>query len=428
MAYDNKGRWVPDEDFNWTLTEPGDLAALRTELTRSGLDWRHQGKYAFRTDVWGDMTETERLGVLQQYDTWYDKGGQLALNDEEWGLDIERGITYDDAETWDTQARFHNLTGGNIRRYTVGEGIVMQRQKEDKDGNVITEYSSDGKHWRTSSKGLSKGGGSVGIAGDKDGWDWASLTNPYKYSDKVRGTFISEERDESGKHISTTYQVREYPLDWANYTHDDLYRAAIDEVLEEDYDMFMGPGADYDNAKQVRAASKEIQSWVNAHYKKAHEEGKDGAWAEEEWKKEKLKQEAQGRIYNARYPEGKNTRGFQHNQQVMIRKYKPFQKFDEETGTMSRYHPITGELRSEVTYQAPPPPTRMTITGNKTEEDVDAGHYYSPTFGYEQKITDSMMDEPPDVAKPNISIRGLTTRKPDNISGWQETGKTKGAT
>ena len=202
----------------------------------------------------------------------------------------------------------------------------------------------------------------------------------------------------------------------------------IDEVLEENYDMFMGPGADFDNATQVRAASKEIQGWVNEHYKKAHEEGKDGAWAEAEWEADKAKQMALSRIYNKRYPEGRNTRGFQHNQQVMIRKYKPFQKFDEETGTMSRYHPITGELRSEVTYQAPPPPTRMTITGNKTEEDVDAGHYYSPTFGYEDKITDSMMAEPPDVAKPNISIRGLTPRKPDNISGWQETGKTKGAT
>ena len=47
MGYDNKGRWGPDEDFNWKLTEPGDLANLRTELTKSGLDWRHQGKYAF---------------------------------------------------------------------------------------------------------------------------------------------------------------------------------------------------------------------------------------------------------------------------------------------------------------------------------------------------------------------------------------------
>ena len=374
MAYDNKGRWVPSEDLTWSTSTEQEKQDLRMDLTKAGLDWRHQGKYAFRTDVWGGMTEGERFDVLQQYDTWYDKGGQLALNDEEWGLDIERGITYDDASTWSTQEKFHNLTGGD----------------------VVTKTS------------------------DKS---FGDLINPYKYKDKVRGATLVSEKDGV-----TTYQVREYPLDWANYTHDDLYRAAIDEVLEEDYDMFMGSGADYDNAKQVRAASKEIQGWVNEHYKKAHEEGKDGAWAEAEWEADKAKQIAQGKVYNARYPEGKNTRGFQHNQQVMIRKYKPFQKFDEETGTMSRYHPITGELRSEVTYQAPPPPTRMTITGNKTEENVDAGHYYSPTFGYEEQITDSMMSEPPDVAKPNISIRGLTSRKPDNISGWQETGKTKGAT
>ena len=420
MAYDSKGRWVPSEDINWQRDTEKQKIALRNTLTESGLDWRHHGKFAFRTDVWGGsddqpgLTEEQKFSVLQQYDTWYDKGGQLALNDEEWGLDIERGITYDDAKTWDTQALFHNLTGGNIVRYTVGKDLMMKKEYE-KDGQTITEYGE-------------KGGGSVGIAGDKEGYDWASLTNPYKYSDKVRGTFISEERADDGSHISTTYQVREYPLDWADYTHDDLYRAAIDEVMEDDYDMFMGSGADYDNARQVRAASKEIQGWVNEHYKKAHEEGKDGAWAEAEWKAEKAKQEAEGRIYNQRYPEGRNTRGFQHNQQVMIRKYKPFQKFDEETGTMSRYHPVTGELRSEVTYKAPPLPTRMTITGNQAEEDVDAGHYYSPTFGHEAKITDSMMSEPDPVAKPNISIRGLTSRKPDNISGWQETGKTKGAT
>ena len=216
MAYDNKGRWVPDEDFNWKLTEPGDLANLRTELTKSGLDWRHQGKYAFRTDVWGEYTETERLGVLEQYDTWYDKGGQLALNDEEWGLDIERGITYDDAKTWDTQAQFHNLTGGNIIRYTVGAGIRLKKEYE-KDGKTVIEYGQ-------------KGEGGVGIKGDKIGHDWHSLTNPYAHKDKVRGTLISEERADDGTHISTTYTVREYPLDWADYSKDELYRSAIDAV------------------------------------------------------------------------------------------------------------------------------------------------------------------------------------------------------
>jgi hypothetical protein len=414
MAYDGKGRWVPSEDLTWATSNEQEKQALRNQLTSSGLDWRDRGQTAFRTDAWGGMSEDERFDVLKQYDTWYDKGEQLALNDEEWGLDIERGITYDTAKTWDTQALFHNLTGGNIVRYTVGKDLKMKKEYE-KDGKVITEYGK-------------KGGGGVGIAGDKTGYDWGSLTNPYAHADKIRGTLISEERADDGTHISTTYTVREYPLDWADYSKDELYRAAIDEVLEEDYDMFMGPGADFDNAKQVRAASKEIQGWVNEHYKKAHEQGKDGAWAEAEWEAHKAREIAEGRIHNAPYHSGDKTQGPMYNQQVMIRKYKPFQKFDEETGTMSRYHPITGELRSEVTYQAPPPPTRMTITGNKTEEDVDAGHYYSPTFGYEDKITDSMMQEPADVAKPNISIRGLTARKPDNISGWQETGKTKGAT
>jgi len=394
MAYDTGGRWVPDEDLTWTRDTEAQKQALRMELTEAGLDWRHQGKYAFRTNAWGDMTEGERFDVLQQYDTWYDKGGQLSLNDEAWGLDIERGISYNDAKTWSTQEKFHNLTGGDTRTITVG-------------------------------KDINQGEGGVGIAGDKTGYDWASLTNPYKYSDKVRGTLVGESYDEAGEHISTTYTVREYPMDWANYTNDDLYRAAIDEVLETDYDMFMGPGADYDNAKQVRYADAEINKWVKKRYDQARELGKDGAWAEAQVNADIELQIARGKAYNQRYPEGKNTRGFLHNQQVQIRKYKQFQKFDEETGTVSRYHPITGELREEHTYQAPAPPVRMTITGDRTLEDVDAGRYYSPTVGYEQKITDSLAGEPDPIDKPTIKIRNLESRKPDNIKGWKETGVVK---
>ena len=435
MPYDKETkRWVPDEDLTWTRTTEAQKQALREELTAAGLDWRHQGKYAFRTTAWGAMTEGERFDVLQQYDTWYDKGGQLALNDQAWGLDIERGITYDDAKTWSTQEKFHRLTGGDDVRYTVGEDIVMKRERQV-GGNTITEYSSDGKSWRSSSKGLSKGGGKVGIAGDKFGWDWISLTNPYKYSDKIRGTLVGEAKDAEGKHLSTTYTVREYPMDWANYTHDDLYRAAIDEVLETDYDMFMGPGADYDNAKQVRYASAEIDKWVKKRYDQAREEGKDGAWAEAQVEADIELQIARGKAYNKRYEEGKNTRGFLHNQQVQIRKYKQFQKFDEETGTVSRYHPITGELREEHTYQPPAPPVRMTITGDRTLEDVDAGRYYSPTVGFEQKITDSLADEPDPIVKPTLSIRKLgplddegqgKARKPDNIKDWEDKGDVGG--
>jgi len=394
MAYDTGGRWVPSEDLTWTRDTEAQKQALREELTTAGLDWRHQGKYAFRTNAWGGMTEGERFDVLQQYDTWYDKGGQLSLNDEAWGLDIERGISYDDAKTWSTQEKFHNLTGGDTRTITVG-------------------------------KDINQGKGGVGIAGDKTGYDWVSLTNPYKYSDKVRGTLVGESYDEEGEHVSTTYTIREFPMDWANYTHDDLYRAAIDEVLETDYNMFMGPGADYDNAKQVRYADAEINKWVKKRYDQARAEGKDGAWAEAQVQADIELQIARGKAYNKRYPEGRNTRGFLHNQQVQIRKYKKFQKFDEETGTVSRYHPVTGELREEYTYQPPAPPVRMTITGDRTLEDVDAGRYYSPTVGFEQKITDSLADEPDPIDKPTIKIRNIESRKPDNIKGWKETGVVK---
>ena len=130
MAYDIKGRWVPSEDINWSQ----DRQDLRMELTAAGLDWRHEGKYAFRTDAWGQMSESQRLDTLQAYDSWYDQGGQLALEDEAWGIDIERGITYNN--TWDAQTAFHNLSGG------------------------------DAKH--------------VWLKGSKD-----DIQNPYKYKDKV---------------------------------------------------------------------------------------------------------------------------------------------------------------------------------------------------------------------------------------------------
>ena len=100
MAYDKMGRWIPSEDINWTRNTEAEKQALRMELTKAGLDWRHKGKYAFRSDVWSGTTddkgkdvaglsEEQKFSVLQQYDTWYDSGHQLALNDEEWGLDLD---------------------------------------------------------------------------------------------------------------------------------------------------------------------------------------------------------------------------------------------------------------------------------------------------------------------------------------------------
>ena len=373
MAYDDKGRWVPSEDIDWDYSAEN-RDALRLELTATGLDWRHEGKYAFRTDAWGQMSESQRLQTLQAYDSWYDEGGQLALNDEAWGLDIERGLTYNN--TWDAQTAFHELSGGDA------EHVWLKGSKHD-------------------------------------------IQHPYKYKDKVRHTVVGEKEDASGQKWTQIIK-REHPMDWKNYTNDELYRATIDELLEQDYMMFMGPGADFDNATQVRAATKEIKSWVNEAYIKAHELGKDGAWAEAEWQKEKALQIQRARVHNVRYPEGKNTRGFQHNQQVQIRKYQPWNKFDPETGTRTKINPVTGEIRDTFKHKLVPEPTRMTIVGDKLEQNLDEGVFYSPTMGLEQEITDSMLAKPPDIPKPNLSIRGVTPERPDNIdSSWKLKGDTK---
>ena len=378
MAYDDKGRWVPDgEAINWQQ----DRADLRLDLTARGLDWRHEGKYAFRTDAWGQMSESQRLDTLQAYDSWYDEGGQLALNDEAWGLDIERGLTYNNS--WDAQTAFNQLTGGWARHV-------------EKKGTVD------------------------------------DLINPEHKKDKVRHTIISERTDAKGD-TYTTYLERQHPMDWKHYSTDELYRATIDELMEDPkmYNMFIGPGDDFNNAVQVREANKEIQSWVNDAYSKAVELGKDGKWAENELKGVVDLQIARGKLTNARYPEGRKAGGAVggplYNQQIAIRRYSPWNTFDPETGTRTKTNPITGEIRDTFKHKLVPEPTRMTIVGDKLAQNRDEGIFYSPTFGSEEQITKSLIAEPPPIPKPtNLTIRKVTPTRPANIpANWKMKGVVK---
>tara|TARA_R100000700_G_scaffold19733_1_gene26483 strand:+ start:175 stop:1317 length:1143 start_codon:yes stop_codon:yes gene_type:complete len=380
MAYDIHGRWVPSEDITWDLSAEN-RDALRLELTATGLDWRHEGKYAFRTDAWGQMSESQRLDTLQVYDSWYDEGGQLALNDEAWGLDIERGLTYNDS--WDAQTAFNQLTGGWARHV-------------ERKGTVD------------------------------------DLINPEHKKDKVRHTIVSERTDAKGD-TYTTFIEREHPMDWKHYSTDELYRATIDELMEDPkmYNMFIGPGDDFNNAVQVREANKEVQSWVDDAYKKAHELGKDGAWAENEFQGVKALQIARGKLTNIRYPEGRKAGGAVggplYNQQIAIRKYSPWNTFDPETGTRVKTNPITGEIRDTFKHKLVPEPTRMTIVGDKLQQNMDEGIFYSPTMGLEQEITDSMLAKPPDIPKPtNLTIRKVTPERPANVdAGWKLKGDVK---
>ena len=374
MAYDKYGRWVPSADINWTA----DTENIREQLTEAGLDWRHGGTYAFRTNAWGQMSESQRLDVVQAYDAWYDQGGQLALEDEAWGLDIERGLTYN--SSWTAQEAFHDLTGGNH----------------------TFEWVEGSKY---------------------------DLQNPYKYADKVRDTIVRERTvtdSEGNERTMSLLSKREHPMDWRSYSQDELFRATMDELIEQDYMMFMGPGADFDNATQVRAASREIQSWVTEAYDKARELGEDGAWAENELQRELEQQRLHARLHNARYESGDKTRGPLHNQQVAIRKYQPWNKFDPDTGTRTKINPVTGEIRDSFTHTIPPEPTRMTLTGDSTAQSVDEGIFYSPTIGLTNRIEESMLEKPPSIPTPNLTIRGIgTPRRTENIpSDWAMKGGT----
>jgi hypothetical protein len=409
MGFDKRGRWVPDGEALPWLNKSDNQGVkarehLRRELTESGLDWRHQGKYAFRTNAWADMTETQRFKVLEAYDSWYDSGHQENLADEAWGLDIERGISYnaaipDDGKkasltykkgstkkttNWSAQMAFHMLSGGT------GTIKELKGTKED-------------------------------------------IQNTYDYDEKVRHTVLGEYtkgEKENLKHYTTIIE-REYPMDWKHYTNDELYRAAIDEVLEDHYYMFMGPGADFDNATQVRAASQEIQSWVNEQYTLAGEEADKGATpaqigavGEAKWEKYKEFQIASAKVHNQRYPEGQTTRGFQHGQQRAIRKYQPWNRFDPETGTRTTLNPITGEVKDTFKHVSAANPTRMTISSDATQ-NVDEGIFYSPTVNKQEEIERSIMEvnKTADITKPIITSRTLQNYKPANFDpDWEVDG------
>mgnify|MGYP003301309620 CR=1 FL=1 len=362
MGCDTKGRWVPDGDaIDWQQ----DRQALRMDLTERGLDWRHEGKYAFRTDAWGQMSESQRLDTLQAYDSWYDQGGQLSLDDESWGLDIERGLTYN--QNWDAQFAFNQLTGGK------GSLEVTSKTRSE-------------------------------------------LQNPREYKDIVRhtilGSHIAEDPETGEDKAYITLSKREWPMDWKYYSNDDLYRAAIDEVLEDFPDLFMGPGDDYNNATQVRAATREIQSWRQEVYDEALATGKDASWVRNEINRVFNKQIDQGKATNKPYEKGNKTLGFEYNQQVQIRKYKTWDKFDPETGKKTKVHPLTGEIRSTHEYKQVSEPTRMTITGNKLMENIDEGVFYSDSVGREEEITASLADEPDKIGRPSLTIRKVEPKEP----------------
>tara|TARA_Y100001970_G_scaffold51513_1_gene65152 strand:- start:2873 stop:3991 length:1119 start_codon:yes stop_codon:yes gene_type:complete len=173
MAYDKWGRWVPVEEFDWTADTEGKIQ----QLEQAGLDWESagvgEGKNVFYTSLgmgagdtegaWVNMTEEQRLEVLEEYDNWYDAQSTkaktaLGLTDT-WGMDLYRGVTYNQGDLWNAKEMFHDLVGikedgtlnkqidyNDYNRSYMWRGIVDDIKKNEKfqfEGKSLFDYVRD---------------------------------------------------------------------------------------------------------------------------------------------------------------------------------------------------------------------------------------------------------------------------------------------
>lgn len=120
MGYDKYGRWAPDESIDWRRDTEEQKANLRKQIESSGLLWKDAGhhvadhglgKAADHPSAWTKLSEEQRFQVLQEYDNWYDSNKATADENDSWGIDLDRGITYNDKNSWDAKKMFQDLVG-----------------------------------------------------------------------------------------------------------------------------------------------------------------------------------------------------------------------------------------------------------------------------------------------------------------------------
>ena len=428
MAYKN-GRWVPSEDINWKRDTEAEKQALRHRLQDTGLNWWDHGRDAFRTDIWGDLNEEQKFQVLEQYDTAYDTDPNI-VHDMNWGIDLERGLSY-------------NQSTHEIARRT--QTIRTEHDKWDHVKGSKDVGDIKGNQWDALEAFRAMTGGDVvynryqgEINQDSEGYfkydvkggrrDWDAHVHAGTVRERKFGTLVHERTNEDGDVTGVRWKNRDHEMDWSQYSDDPLYRAAIDELMEDHPTMFVGSGDDFTTGQQVRAASAEIQSWVKEVWDR-FEPGTDYQVIDDAVKAELELQMKRGEITNKRYPYGRNTRGFLYNQALAIKKFKPWNEFDPDSGTVTKINPVTGEIRDSYQVEPAPPPVRFTVTDNLDEVDHEKGIYYSRTKGLQKKITDSMHPKPPAIPKPtSLTIRTVTNKdglvkRPANIpTEWRVGG------
>ena len=69
----------------------------------------------------------------------------------------------------------------------------------------------------------------------------------------------------------------------------------------------------------------------------------------------------------------------------------------------------------------------MSIVGDKLQQNVEEGVFYSNTMGSQDAITDSLKQKPDELVPPRLTIRKVNVRKPANVdASWKMKGDLKG--
>jgi len=183
-------------------------------------------------------------------------------------------------------------------------------------------------------------------------------------------------------HMATdeTWSGSDSKIDWASYNDDNLYDAARKTMVEKHSDIFGDNHMNkYDTIKEVRTAQGIINAWSDTEKQEAldwatknitpNKKGDDNDWIE----------------------------------------YYSTRKFDSDTNTTTYYEHLTGkETGVSKTWLPPEPPENLNIVIGNKPANAPAGTYYNPQlYGTPASLMAKMVDAPPKIKAPSITIRNI---------------------
>lgn len=168
-------------------------------------------------------------------------------------------------------------------------------------------------------------------------------------------------------------------IDWASYNDDNLYDAARKTMVEKHSDIFGDNYMNkYDTIKEVRTAQGIINAWSDTEKQEALD------WAD------------------------KNVASNKEDDDE-AQEYFATRKFDPATNTTTYYDHLTGEATGVTkTWLPPDPPEPLNIVIGDKPDNAPVGTYYNPQeYGTPEGLMAKMVDAPPKIQAPSITIRNI---------------------